>query len=80
MTNERIHEVSRETLEQEYEMSQWALAHALHRLGGRMTITEYDMLQLDGARRIWYSRVHTDAGASVVHVEVKPHGTVKIEV
>lgn len=80
MTNERIHDVSRETLEQEYEMSQWALAFALHKLGGRMTITEHDMQAFPGHFRVWYSRTRTDAGATVVHVELKPHGTVEIEV
>jgi hypothetical protein len=39
----------------EYERSQWALAHALHKLGGSMTVTDEDMQNFSGKFRVWYS-------------------------
>lgn len=71
MTNERIQDISRIQLEAEYEASQWALAHALHKLGGRMTITQWDMQNLPAQHRVWYSRRITDDGATVTQVELQ---------
>ena len=71
MTNENIAMIDRAQLEAAYEASQWALAHALHKLGGSMTITQWDMENLPAQHRVWYSQQTTDAGAQVTHVEIK---------
>lgn len=43
----------------EYERSQWALAHALHKLGGYMTVSDVDMREFNGKFRVWYSLLDT---------------------
>ena len=44
-----------EELRQEYELSQWALAHALHKLGDCMTVTRADAEAFNKRVRVWYN-------------------------
>lgn len=53
MSNRNISMISREELEAEYEQSQWALAWALQKLGGKMSILDCDV-RYGNKCRIWY--------------------------
>ena len=54
--NENIAELNRGDLEEEYQLSQWALSWALYKLGGTMTITSAEMVEWNKTGRIWYER------------------------
>ncbi len=69
MTNVNVASLSRSDLEQEYELSQWALTWALHKLGGRMEITSQDMAEFATQGRIWYNTLPQEHGESMTVVE-----------
>ena len=52
MMNENITQLNLAELRKEYELSQWALAHALEQLGGKMVV--HEGLQ-NKTYRVWYS-------------------------
>lgn len=56
MSQLNISEMNRGDLEEEYQLSQWALSWALHKLGGTLTITSADMEDRNINGRIWYTR------------------------
>lgn len=45
-----------EQLQEQYEMSQWALAHALLKLGGCMMVTHADVAEAPGPQLVWYHK------------------------
>lgn len=69
MTNVNTASLSRQELEAEYELSQWALTWALHKLGGRMEITQADMLEFDKQGRLWYNQLPEPEGGMMTVVE-----------
>lgn len=50
-----IPELTRAELEQEYELSQWALTWAILKAGGKIDITKADMEELSRTGRLYYS-------------------------
>ena len=52
MMNENITQLNLAELRQEYEISQWALAHALEQLGGKMVVPGGLPNKI---YRVWYS-------------------------
>lgn len=79
MSQVNIANLSRADLEQEYELSQWALTWALHKLGGRMEITEKEMEEFATQGRIWYNRLPMEHGGTmtvVEFVETQPNSVV----
>lgn len=74
MDNENVRALSLEKLLQEYELSQWALTWALHKLGGSMTVTAQDRLEFNKTGRIWYERNAQDFSTTVEFRELGvPH-------
>lgn len=53
--NPDISKLNRAELEEEYQLSQWALSWALHKLGGSFTITRAEMEEQASSGRVWYS-------------------------
>ena len=69
MTNVNTASLSRQELEAEYELSQWALTWAIHKLGGRMEITQADMAEFDKQGRLWYNQLPGPEGGLMTVVE-----------
>lgn len=69
MTSVNVASMSRQELEAEYELSQWALTWALHKLGGKMEITSHDMITFQKQGRIWYNQLPEEGGGLSTVVE-----------
>jgi hypothetical protein len=61
-----VTKLSREELEAEYQLSQWALTWAVKKLGGTLEITTTDMAQYSVAGRIYYEEKIGMAGPTTV--------------
>lgn len=62
LDNTDISQCSREELEATYQLSQWALTWAIHKLGGFLEITPEDMASFNKTGQIWYGKVETATG------------------
>lgn len=52
--NTDITKLSREELEQSYQLSQWALTWAVIKAGGSISITPEDMKEFNKTGQLWY--------------------------
>lgn len=69
-----VNELNLARLREEYELSQWALTWALHKLGGTLIITPQDVEEFNKSGRIWYSQREDEGGKRSTKVEFIEEG------